>query len=98
MRVKANARACGVRFVNRLAGRGQLAVTIDGDREDLTALLRSLLRVLRLSAPTGVTLAAKGYSLRLPGPGRQRRRADSHDDHGGPWRRVGHSGGVRVPI
>jgi len=94
MKVKANAKACSVRFVNRLAGRGQLAVTIDGDREDLTALLRSLLRVLRLRAPTGVTLAAKGSSLRLPGPGR---RIDSHDDHGGPWRRAGHSGEVRVP-
>jgi hypothetical protein len=81
--------------------RGDWRWTIDGDREDLTALLRGLLRALGLKSPTGISLTAKkGYSLRLPGPGRpkKRRRNDSHDDHGGPWRRVGHAGRAYVPI
>ena len=74
MKVKTSAKACDVRAVNYCSGKGQVTVTIDGDREDFTALLRSLLRTLGLKPPTGITLTAKrGYSLRLPAPRPKRR-------------------------
>jgi hypothetical protein len=69
MKVKTSAKACDVRAVNYCSGKGQVTVTIDGDRDDFTALLKSLLRALGLKSPTGISLTAKrGYSLRLPGP------------------------------